>query len=134
LVWNSYYRNRKLSQSARFVGSFWWKDILKLCDLFRGIAGCTINDGKTILFWHDLWNEKVRKDSYPRLYSFARDKNINITAANFILREDLTSNFHLPLSEWAFEEFQILITEIENLQTHLTDSQEKRCLDLHLGK
>jgi hypothetical protein len=58
LVWNSYHRNGKLPQSVRFVGSFWWKDILKLCDLFRGIASCTINDGKTVLFWHDLWNEK----------------------------------------------------------------------------
>jgi hypothetical protein len=29
------------------------------------------------------------------------------------------------VSERAFEEFQILITEIENLQTHLNDSQEK---------
>jgi hypothetical protein len=61
MVWNSYYTNGKLPQSSNFVGSFWWKDILKLCDLFRGVAKCTIKKGTTMLFWHDLWNEKIRK-------------------------------------------------------------------------
>jgi hypothetical protein len=76
LLWNSYYSNGRLPQSAKYEGSFWWKDILKLCDLYRGIACCTVNDGKSVLFWHDLWNEKIRKDAYPRLYTFAKDKNL----------------------------------------------------------
>jgi hypothetical protein len=95
LLWNSYYSNGRLPQSAKYEGSFWCKDILKLCDLYRGIASCTVNDGKSVLFWHDLWNKKNRKDAYPRLYTFAKDKNL--TAAQFILKENLADNFYLPL-------------------------------------
>jgi hypothetical protein len=32
------------------TGSFWWKDLLKLCDLFTGIATCQVGDGTTVLF------------------------------------------------------------------------------------
>jgi hypothetical protein len=31
--------------------SFWWRDVLKLCDLFRGIAKCNIGDGSTVFLW-----------------------------------------------------------------------------------
>lgn len=123
LLWNTYYSDGKLPQSAKMEGSFWWKDILKLCDLFRAIAKCTINDGKTVLFWQDLWNEKVRKESYPRLFSFAKDKNI--TAERFILQENPSSLFHLPLSQRAYEEFEVLQVELQNLRNHLQDSNEK---------
>jgi hypothetical protein len=50
LVWWKYYQG-KVPHAAREVGSFWWKDILRLSNLFRGIARCTIGDGSTVLFW-----------------------------------------------------------------------------------
>jgi hypothetical protein len=66
-----------------------------------------------VLFWHDLWNEKIRKDTYPRLYTFTKDKNK--TAAQFILQTNLAENFHLPMSERAYEKFVELQTEIQEL-------------------
>jgi hypothetical protein len=57
LVWNTYYSSGKTPHASKFMGSFWWRDVLKLCDIFRGISSCEVGDGKTVLFWHDLWND-----------------------------------------------------------------------------
>jgi hypothetical protein len=49
-------------------GSFWWKDILKLCDEFRAIAKCKVGDGTIVLFWPDVWNDLLLQDKFSRLY------------------------------------------------------------------
>ena len=54
LIWNTYYQN-KVPHASREVGSFWWKDILRLNILYRGIAKCSLGNGSTVLFWEDLW-------------------------------------------------------------------------------
>jgi hypothetical protein len=76
-----------------------------------------------MLFWHDLWNEKISKDTYPRLYTFAKDKNK--TATQIILQTNLAENFHLPMSERAYAEFVERHTEIQELQISLDHSQEE---------
>ena len=76
----------------------------ELCDLFRGIANCKIGDGSTVLFWSDLWNDNVMQIKFPRLYSFAKNKNISVS--QFLLNNSLQSQFHLPLSEQAYHEYQ----------------------------
>ena len=87
-------------------GSFWWRDVLKLCDMFHGIDKCKVGDGSTILFWHDLWNDYIMQTKYPRLYTFA--KNTNISVAQFLTSNTLEIQFHLPLSEQAYHEYQSL--------------------------
>jgi hypothetical protein len=52
-------RNGQIPHAITDKGSFWWRDVLKLCDLFRGIATCKIGDGSTVLFWSDLWSDNV---------------------------------------------------------------------------
>ena len=64
LVWNCHYQNDGLPINNN-KGSFWWRDILKLCDLFRGIVECKIGDGSTVLFWSDLWNDNILQTKYP---------------------------------------------------------------------
>jgi len=54
LIWWKYYQE-KVPHAAREIGSFWWKDILRLSNLFQRIARCTIGDGSTVLFWDDIW-------------------------------------------------------------------------------
>lgn len=77
LVWSRYYTN-KVPHAAREKGSFWWKDVLRLNTIYRGIAKCTIGDGSTVCFWDDLWTDSVLSIQYPRLASFPRDTGISV--------------------------------------------------------
>ena len=54
LVWEKHYRNGKLLSHIK-KGSFWWRDILKLLDAFKGMAMVNIQNGASCLFWFDLW-------------------------------------------------------------------------------
>jgi hypothetical protein len=114
LVWFAHYSDGEIPHATTDKGSFWWRDILKLCDLFRGIANCRIGDGSTVLFWSDLWNDNVMQVKFPRLYSFARHKKISVS--QFLLNNSLESQFHLPLSEQAYQEFQSLQEYIQTIQ------------------
>jgi hypothetical protein len=42
LIWNAYYPNGEVPQTTKDKGSFWWRGILKLVDLFKGIASCKV--------------------------------------------------------------------------------------------
>lgn len=42
----------------------WWKDVQKLCNMFRGFVKCNIGDGSTVLFWYDLWNGNILESKY----------------------------------------------------------------------
>ena len=55
LVWHLYYTNDRLPKlSANFHGSFWWRDLLKLLDSFKGMATVSIKDVKSSYLWLDL--------------------------------------------------------------------------------
>jgi hypothetical protein len=55
LIWERYYQNGKLLGSS-IRGSFWWRDITKLLDTFKGMVVVNISDGRTCFLWQDLWN------------------------------------------------------------------------------
>ena len=57
LVWNTYHCNGKLPGQS-LEGSFWWKAHLKLVDIFKGIAKCSVGDGKSTLLWTVMWNDE----------------------------------------------------------------------------
>ncbi|KAK8444849.1 hypothetical protein SEVIR_9G211755v4 [Setaria viridis] len=63
---------------SRTKSSFRWKDIMKLCDQYRGITACMAGDGSTILTWNDVWNGSYLRDQLPRLFSFAKDENVSL--------------------------------------------------------
>ena len=50
LIWEVHYGNGKLPNSKK-VGSFWWRDIVKLLDSFKGMAVVELKDGASCLFW-----------------------------------------------------------------------------------
>jgi hypothetical protein len=50
LIWNTYYSEGVVSQATKDKCSFWWRDILKLSEEFRGITKCKIGDGTTVMF------------------------------------------------------------------------------------
>jgi hypothetical protein len=106
LIWNAHYSNGEVPHATKNKGSFWWRDVLKLVDLFRGIASCKIGDGSTILFWMDVWNDHLLQNEFPRLFSFAKNKKISV--AQFLLNNSIEKQFHLPLLVQAFQEYQHL--------------------------
>jgi retron-type reverse transcriptase len=111
LIWSSYYLD-KVPHAVREVGSFWWKDVLRLSTHFRGIAHCVLGDGSTVMFWEDLWGSSLLADDFPRLFSFARNKHLSVKAV--LDAPDLDTLFRLPLSHEAFEELQLLQVQIQN--------------------
>jgi len=74
LIWSRYYQN-KVPHASSEVGSFWWKDLLRLNILYRGIARCSLGDGSTNTFWEDLWSIDIFASKYPRLFSFGSNSH-----------------------------------------------------------
>jgi hypothetical protein len=52
LVWEKRYANGRLPNHVK-KGSFWWRDILKLLDKFKGMASVSVYNGVSCLFWED---------------------------------------------------------------------------------
>jgi hypothetical protein len=53
-----------------------------------------LNDGASAYSWQDLWNEMVRKDVYPELFSFTTKVEITVQQAQGM--SHLYEIFHLP--------------------------------------
>lgn len=49
LVWPTYYEG-KVSHTSDACGSFWWRDIMNLSDIYRGVTKVDVGDGSTTLF------------------------------------------------------------------------------------
>jgi hypothetical protein len=58
---------------------------------------------ESVLFWQDMWDEKVLKLSYPQLFSFTSMENI--TLYKVLQQENLHDIFQLPLSEEAYMQY-----------------------------
>ncbi|TVU31706.1 hypothetical protein EJB05_23404, partial [Eragrostis curvula] len=112
LLWSKYYSTGELP-GLRKRGSFWWRCILKLQVIYKGLAQAQVQDGKSVLFWHDVWNGLLLSRQFPELFSFAKSKNISVQKA---LQTELISLFHLPLSVEAYNQFQQLDILMQGVQ------------------
>jgi hypothetical protein len=116
LIWEAHYSD-KIPHTEKLCGSFWWCDVVRLVDNFRGVAVVKHGKGDTFLFWSDNWvlvgDSKPMRSRFPRLFSYALDENI--VASQVFNAENLTSLFHLPLSRPAF-------VELGNLQDLLREN------------
>jgi len=45
--------------NSNFRGSFWWRDLLKLLDSYKGMATVLFRNGTSCFFWLDLWNRQA---------------------------------------------------------------------------
>jgi hypothetical protein len=50
VIWHTYYSQGQIPHATADRGSFWWRDLLHLCDKFRGVATCTVGNGTSVLF------------------------------------------------------------------------------------
>ena len=91
-----------MPHASREVGSFWWKDVLRLNVLYRGIAQCTLGKGSTILFWEDLWCPVLLAHAYPNLFQAVSNTSASVMEIRHA--PDLVSVLNLPLSQFAYDE------------------------------
>jgi hypothetical protein len=76
LVW-SLYSSNSVPHAQTTRGSFWWRDIFKLSNIYRSITSTTVASGDTVLFWKDFWNsDGLLCDRYPRLFSYSLNEDI----------------------------------------------------------
>jgi hypothetical protein len=54
LIWSEYYLGA-VPHGENLKGSFWWRDVLKQVDNFRGVSFIQPGRGDTFLFWSDGW-------------------------------------------------------------------------------
>jgi hypothetical protein len=77
LIWNNYYNNGSLPDH-RPTGSFWWRTILKLLNNFKGLSVATLQQGSSVLMWHDMWDNKVKRIHMPELFSYTHKPEISV--------------------------------------------------------
>jgi hypothetical protein len=65
LVLENYYHSGKLHGQQR-KGFFWWRDLVKLIDSFKGLAKATAHNEDTILLWNNTWNDSRYNSSLER--------------------------------------------------------------------
>jgi hypothetical protein len=109
LLWPEYYMGY-VPHAENLRGSFWWRDVLKQVDNFKGVSSVTMGSGNTFLFWLDKWNvdgsTTPLKDRFSRLYSFVLDDQLSATQVFEV--HDMSTMFYLPLSTAVFEELNLL--------------------------
>jgi hypothetical protein len=88
--------------------------VINLSEEYRSITSVTIGNGSSSLFWSDLWKEEVLDAKFSRLFSFAKDKLQSVK--EFVHKDSILDNFHLPLSVEAH-------AELSNLMDLLDDTQ-----------
>ena len=113
LTWDAYY-NDKIPHAADPVGSFWWREILKLTPMFRWISMVNVVCGPTTLFWKDLWAQETLMLSHPRAFSYTTQEDASVK--DFLHITSLHEAFHLPLSPQAHAEIQDIQTKTTQFQ------------------
>jgi hypothetical protein len=84
-------------------GSPWWRDVLILSPIFRGISMSHIN-GCSTLFWKNKWMQNINSEEFPRAFFYT--KNEDVSVREFLTSDHLSHNFSLPLSPQALAELQ----------------------------
>ena len=115
LLWDTYYTD-KVPHTMDAVGSFWWRDMLKLTPKYRGVSCVQVVDGTTALVWKDLWLDNTLESSHPRAFSFALHEDTSVK--DFLESTSLHGLFHLPLSPEALLEVQ----DMQSITTHMRPS------------
>jgi hypothetical protein len=97
-LWFKYY-DGKVPHLQREMGSFWWKDIFRLKDIYGDITSCASGDGTSILFWKDNWTGKCLIESLSTLALFAKNQDLSVNeVSEASCLDDL---FHIPISHEA---------------------------------
>lgn len=92
-----------LPQNLIGKGSFWWKDICRLTNDYKGIAMPLVCDGRYFLLWLDVWNNCHLASKFPRLFTYAEGPTW--TLKQYLANPDVQEAFRTPLFVEATEEY-----------------------------
>lgn len=111
LIWDTYYVDA-VPHARPTCGSFWWRELVKLMPIYRGVTKVIIKSGATALFWKDDWNHHILEENFPRAFSYTilEDASVNMMLTISNIREA----FQLPLSVQAHEELRDLQLEVSS--------------------
>lgn len=112
-VWFKYYNNR-VPHSQKEVGSFSWKDVFRLKDLYGFITTCWLGDSSSILFWKDNWAGEILTDLFPNIAMFVKRPGISVKEV--CEAESLDNLFHIPISQAAAVELEGLRTLAQSFE------------------
>ena len=90
-----------------------------MIDKFKGTAMVTLKDGKSCLFWLDLWNGRILSQVFPELFSFVKNQHSTV----YLVSSSASFHdhyFHLPLSPEAFSQFLDLQLFMQHFQLETT--------------
>lgn len=79
---------------------------MKLLPLFKSFALPQIENGESILFWHDNWANQILATAAPELFSYAKNKMITAQKVFALDQDEFTDLFQLPISQVAFQQMQ----------------------------
>lgn len=117
LIWEKYYSlNMPL---GKMEGYSWWRAHLALWPEFKQASTCKVSSGTSTLFWKDNWAGEPIQNKFPELHSFAIDDSISMH--NFHLPQDLTVHFHLPMSTIAYEQYNLLLEILPQIDANGKD-------------
>lgn len=77
------------------------------------MALVSIGDGSTSLFLSDAWHGDPLNIQWPHLFSFAKSDSIIVQI--LLAAEDKSDFFHVPLSIEAHDQYQLMISKLENI-------------------
>ena len=67
-----------------------------------------------VFFWDDLWFNRVPRQSFPELFSFARNPHISVFSA--LSADGPSSLFHLPIAHEALQQLTLIVEDLNELQ------------------
>ena len=119
-MWSLYGDSPPQAQSLR--GSFWWRDIFRLVNIYRSITKTEVNNGKMTLFWKDFWiGNELLCDKLPHLYSYVFNEDTSV--AHMASMHEPNVHFSLPLSVEAYEEREQALSLLANVDP-TSDAQD----------
>lgn len=124
LLWSSYYRN-SIPLISDVLGSFWWRDLVRLIPSYKDVVKALPGSGSSIAFWHDDWYSDPLCTKFSRAFSFAIDKDISLQ--DFVCADDHYGLFALPLSAQAFQDLQDILHILANLHLNPQDKDLWMC-------
>jgi hypothetical protein len=86
---------------------------LKSLSDYKGLAKCSIGTGSSVMLWTYSWSDVPLNLQFSHLYSFTVNETVSLHQAKSL--EHLSDLFHLPLSNEAFAQFQVLQEVLLNI-------------------